>query len=1082
MKMKKFKIIVLIIIILFLVATGAGFFAVKKAHNWFQSEAFETYLQTKINEYGNIHLAFGNRTLRFFPIPQVVVEDVDFIINDVQKISIPCLSFSMKLRTLFTDKPVIDSITLENPVFSLLLPDPFAASETDKEFTFPDMPAILHGLLKMAKTDIDMDELRITNGRANIRFDNGTFPEIIITNMLFDADMSNNRLALEINLRSNHMDSLTYKGLADFDSGALQGAGTFNNAKLGVFIPDGLFVKESVEIDRLDLSADFQIVSNGQLRLDLTNLNINGRITDDVKHIDPVFENSQLSIELTEQTIKLTSTGINCVTPKGRLTADLSINLADLEKPQIVMDLKGYALNLKEAGAFLGIMDDDAAHLFNKILLDGEIPDIHFYIACDNFDDIFRYRKFELDFGAQNATVDIFPISLYLEKITGRGQLKDGWLTLTDTTGSWSNSNATDCNLKLDLNTDDYNFGFHSTLDFDLAELKKILTTVNPKFSNALLDRMDNLNGRVPSELDIQFADNKETITVISQPFDATGTYKTGKLPVTIKNALFTYADNQKIEFSAPSMNFGKSKVTNLKYAQDLTPAKVKNNTAKSDVSAGGADVRLNETLPVVMDLAGNDTPEFLRTWQFQSGELILTGFKLNGQIEKPKTWLIQADVAAKDVSAFNKNFAEEPFTSPKVTCSIKTNGEVVTFNDIGGQLFFAKDNQVNVKGRAQTHAEEIVLDLDINAPKIDFDLLLKIMNNDDKNQSVSTNITGKVDFTAQNAIFLEWTWAPLQVSVDITRDRGYFVKLEDVALCGIALKGWVNLFEDKIDLQIEPWVTDGRMEDILPCLSKDITYAEGDMSIKGLITAKGPINKWSENLNGEFSLYSDKGRILKLTLLADLLSIINVTEFYKGSLPNFQTQGFDYTELLVKAKITNGLIVFEDTTIDSSFFTAVASGNYDVDKDHLSIDILVAPFKTVDRLISYIPVIGHIMGNNLVALPFRATGPVEKPSIIPLPPDAVAGSLVGILKRTITSPISIFDNALIDLLTQDPNQDSKNPNKQPGVSQDNTGLTAPETQAPAKTTVEPENIDPKLDPRRQSTGGGSIINPDLRW
>lgn len=1039
MKRKKFKIFLVIIGVILIAAVGGTIYGAKRAHKWFQSAAFETYLHDKIREYGNIQLAFGDRDLRFLPRPQVVIRDVDMIIDDVQKISIQNLSLSLDFATLFSDTPVIDSITLEGPALTLVIPA--LAGDDDKEFVFPDVPALLKAQLLKVQTDVEVDEMRITNGRADISFTDPGLPQIILSNILFSSDMRHNRLDLTLSARGNIFSDINLKSTVNFNNGSITASGQVNNLKAADFIPLGLFVKESVAIETLGISTKFAFKSDETLALDLTALNIDGRLSDGQRHFDAEVANSQLGLELQGQTVKLSSQGLNIVAPRGRMTADMSFDLADLNHPQIVMEFSAFNMNVGQAGYFLGVLDDDAAHLFTNIIQGGVAEELRFYIACDNFDDIFRYRKFELDFVANDATIHIFPIRLLLEKIDGKGQLKDGYITMTEADGFWRDSPVNNANLWLDLNTDKYDFTFHSGVEFNLAHLQELLLLVNPKFSNQLLDRIENLQGRVKADLDVKYKNSQEVITVVTEKFNATGVYKVGKLPLNIQNGLFTYADTKHIEFSAPSLTMGNSKVQTLNYRQDLTPERVKANTAKSDVSAAVADVALNQILPVITEITAEKTPEFLRTWQFTSGSLMLKNFKLNGVIDNADTWLIDADVSAKNVSAFNKNFANEPFTSPTVTTSIKTSGETVTFNDINAQLFFAKDNEVNVKGRAQTHPGEIVLDLDIAAPKIDFDLLLDVLDGpeDAKKSENSDVITGKIDFAAGTATLFERTWSPVKASITMTRDRGYLINLDDVALCNIALKGQININDGQIDMRVEPWLTDGRMEQVLPCLSKDLTYAEGDLSVQGYVTAKGNVDNIKEILNGEFQLYSKQGHIHKMTLLANLLSIVNVTEFYKGSLPNFNEKGFDYSELLLKGKITNGNIVIDSTTIDSSFFTAVASGNIDIANDRLSIDILVAPFKTADRLVSYIPIIGHIMGNNLVALPFRATGSIEDPTVIPIPPDAVGSSLLGILERTITAPISIFDNALFDLFRSDSNAE-KNPNKQPGAGPSSNG------------------------------------------
>jgi hypothetical protein len=69
----------------------------------------------------------------------------------------------------------------------------------------------------------------------------------------------------------------------------------------------------------------------------------------------------------------------------------------------------------------------------------------------------------------------------------------------------------------------------------------------------------------------------------------------------------------------------------------------------------------------------------------------------------------------------------------------------------------------------------------------------------------------------------------------------------------------------------------------------------------------------------------------------------------------------------------------------------------------------LVAPFKTVDRLVDIIPLVGHVLGGTLISIPFKAKGDLKDPSVIPLPPTAVGSEVLGILERTLKLPITII-------------------------------------------------------------------------
>jgi hypothetical protein len=78
-----------------------------------------------------------------------------------------------------------------------------------------------------------------------------------------------------------------------------------------------------------------------------------------------------------------------------------------------------------------------------------------------------------------------------------------------------------------------------------------------------------------------------------------------------------------------------------------------------------------------------------------------------------------------------------------------------------------------------------------------------------------------------------------------------------------------------------------------------------------------------------------------------------------------------------------------------------------------MDLTFLVAPLKTVDRLLGWVPMVSHVLGGTLVSFPVRASGDLRDPAIVPLHPSAVGAGVLGILKNIITLPVT-----LIDLLT----------------------------------------------------------------
>ena len=98
-----------------------------------------------------------------------------------------------------------------------------------------------------------------------------------------------------------------------------------------------------------------------------------------------------------------------------------------------------------------------------------------------------------------------------------------------------------------------------------------------------------------------------------------------------------------------------------------------------------------------------------------------------------------------------------------------------------------------------------------------------------------------------------------------------------------------------------------------------------------------------------------------------------------------------------------------EECSIDGAAMGIACEGDIDLVDHKIDLLILVAPFKTVDRIVDLLPLIGGILGGKLISIPFRAKGDLNDPDVYPLPPTAVGSGILGILERTLKLPITII-------------------------------------------------------------------------
>jgi hypothetical protein len=255
-------------------------------------------------------------------------------------------------------------------------------------------------------------------------------------------------------------------------------------------------------------------------------------------------------------------------------------------------------------------------------------------------------------------------------------------------------------------------------------------------------------------------------------------------------------------------------------------------------------------------------------------------------------------------------------------------------------------------------------------------------------------------------------TWQPVGAEVRFD-DQRVEVALQDAALCGIQTAGYVTLTPRDVRLDLKTTAEDGALHEALDCLWGRQDLMDGRFDLQASIFGAGPAPDLRRQLRGPLHLQAREGRIYRLNLLTKIFSLLNITEIYRGELPDLVGQGFAYSAIDLAAQIEDGRLVIEKAVLDAPSMKIVCAGSVDLIAQQLDLTFLVAPLKTVDRLLGWVPMVSHVLGGTLVSFPVRASGDLRDPTIVPLSPSAVGAGLLGILKNIITLPVT-----LIDLLT----------------------------------------------------------------
>lgn len=335
------------------------------------------------------------------------------------------------------------------------------------------------------------------------------------------------------------------------------------------------------------------------------------------------------------------------------------------------------------------------------------------------------------------------------------------------------------------------------------------------------------------------------------------------------------------------------------------------------------------------------------------------------------------------------------------------------------------EDKKLTFGGYIQARSDKpAILDLSIQARKLDAAWIQSLAdrlgfqgNNNPGNAPQFFGFQGQISARIADFTHQERTFSPLHITWVLDPGGPWTLHLlEKTALCGISLPGKITVQPDQVHFGLAPSSQGLDLSRSLECLFQTQDTATGELNLRGNVqgAASKPENLAS-SLNGELDVTVTDGRLLRFTVLSKLIELLNTTEILFGTLPDLENEGIRFSQLQStilfkgsRATITQGLV--DGHSLEIGFH-----GDIDLQEENLELTVLVAPLKTVDRLMKKIPLISGLTGGNLVTIPVRISGSWDNPKVTPLSPQAVSKELIALMRRTLELPFKIFNPFMRD-------------------------------------------------------------------
>jgi len=400
---------------------------------------------------------------------------------------------------------------------------------------------------------------------------------------------------------------------------------------------------------------------------------------------------------------------------------------------------------------------------------------------------------------------------------------------------------------------------------------------------------------------------------------------------------------------------------------------------------------------------------QFLNGW-------INGNFHARVLLDQPLNSSLQGKVQAKNL------FFPGTFTSPLIVNDLSLEGIKDNLQVETARLLWA-DNQFELRGNVDLSAHVPNLNMELYSEAIDLDQLIQAMDKYRKKNHSPTGetawknpIRGVLKLKTDSLAFKGFTWNPFQADI-IFNDRSADVAITNAILCTISTPGTLKISPGEIDVHVKPSAREQKLKSLVSCLLDKATKVDGDFNLDGELTAHGQDEQLIQSIGGHIEFDAAEGRIYAgrvYSILIDISNLIQITEMFKGKMPDLSAEGFGYHSIHIKADVQKSILNLNEMVIDGMSMGIVCHGYVDYFNKKMDVTVLVAPLKTVDFIVRYLPGVNYILGGSLISIPFRIKGDLNNPRVTPISPTAVGSGLLGIMKRTLRLPVKMIEPVLL--------------------------------------------------------------------
>jgi len=298
-------------------------------------------------------------------------------------------------------------------------------------------------------------------------------------------------------------------------------------------------------------------------------------------------------------------------------------------------------------------------------------------------------------------------------------------------------------------------------------------------------------------------------------------------------------------------------------------------------------------------------------------------------------------------------------------------------------------ENAFSVNGSIAAGDRRLILDMDISSGRIIWKSLSRIFEPESRTEDGETegtakrlSVEGRLKVKADTLIIEKRPVTDVQAVIDMKQDI-LTATINHARYCNTIITGKVVKTGKELSLDLYPSASGLDLKPAIACISDMNSDISGRFDLDGRLTLKGTGSVDLRTMQGNLNFHAKEGRIYRFTLLFKILTFLNVTDLFRGRLPDFLGEGFAYDSFVVKGDIKNGEFIIKEADIDAPSVEITAQGTVDLVEGQADIRGKAAPFRTIDSLIRVMP---WWKNSTLISFPFQVKGNLKNPEVSPEP------------------------------------------------------------------------------------------------